>query len=88
MNFTLVAVHTATEDIVLYPVLEKYYPNIVKHNHADHHHIKEALHKLFSMKISDHGYDDILAKAIKVILHHLYLQIHFCILKFFYVLCN
>ncbi|GBC44646.1 hypothetical protein RIR_jg15720.t1 [Rhizophagus irregularis DAOM 181602=DAOM 197198] len=64
------AVHTATEDIVLYPVLEKYYPNIVKHNHADHHHIKEALHKLFSMKISDHGYDDILAKAIKEFEEH------------------
>ncbi|CAG8606829.1 16953_t:CDS:2, partial [Funneliformis caledonium] len=63
-----ISLHSATEEIVLYPLVEKHMDDGKKfadHNREEHLQIKKDAYKLDTMKLHDEGYTDLMSKIMK-----------------------
>ncbi|CAG8503097.1 2615_t:CDS:2 [Ambispora leptoticha] len=68
-----VSIHSATEEIVLYPAFEEYLPNgreFADHARKEHLDIKNVMYELDKMKVSDAGYVPKLDSAMEEFIHH------------------
>ncbi|CAB4422320.1 unnamed protein product [Rhizophagus irregularis] len=69
-----IAVHSACEEINLYPAFEKHFTNgkeIADHSREEHLQVKKDLYKLDSMKVTDNGYHELFGKMLKELVHHI-----------------
>ncbi len=65
----LVSVHSATEEIVVYPLIEKRFnegAKVADHSREQHLQVKKDLYQLDKMKVTDEGYEKLLTKTMKV----------------------
>ncbi|GBC02478.1 hypothetical protein RclHR1_04640021 [Rhizophagus clarus] len=69
-----IAVHSACEEINLYPAIEKHLTNgkeLSDHSREEHLQVKKDLYKLDSMKVTDDGYRELFEKMMKELKHHI-----------------
>ncbi|RIB25203.1 hypothetical protein C2G38_2166571 [Gigaspora rosea] len=68
------SVHSATEEICAYPLIEKHLSDgkkIADKNREEHLQLKKDLYQLDSMKVPDEGYGDLFKRVIEEFEHHI-----------------